>query len=159
MSEQFKFGPEHVGKRVRHLNGVIGIIKDINTTPEDKYMAMAIEWGDWNEPFFYSLEGAVDESNEVYFRLDPEATESTPVELVPGIPLYFHDQPVITSSSRPATDLTDYEETPFVPNRAEVWARFMAALIANDYAGWNAEIAAARADKALAEYEKRFLNQ
>ena len=59
-------------------------------------------------------------------------------------------------SSQPApAPETDYEETPFVPNRAEVWARFMAALIAGETVTSAANIA----DQALAEYDKRFLNQ
>lgn len=67
----------------------------------------------------------------------------------------YWNEPEVTSQPE-QTIWPDYEETPFIPNRAEVWARFMAAAMAAD---WPSEAAANRADNALAEYEKRFLNQ
>ena len=69
------------------------------------------------------------------------------------------EQPVIAPSSQPTpAPENDYEETPFIPNRAEAWARFMAASIARENIR-NIDEAAGFADRALAEYEARFLNQ
>lgn len=86
-------------------------------------------------------------------------------EQVPGPILRLPEMPIIlpngfeqnSPTPDPTTDTApDYEETPFIPNRAEVWARFMAAAMTAD---WQLNKAANLADKALAEYEKRFLNQ
>ena len=85
--------------------------------------------------------------------------DSEAYEQVPGPILRLLEQPVITPSYQPSpAPENDYEETPFIPNRAEVWARFMAASIARENIR-NIDEAAGFADRALAEYEARFLNQ
>jgi len=137
MSEQFLFGPEHVGRRVRHVDGKTGTI--IKFTPGGGAYAVIVDWGTTTSSYT-SVGSFVEGDPVVVFINDTQAAE----------------QPVITPSSQPdPAPETDYEETPFIPNRAEVWARFMAALIAGETVTSAANIA----DQALAEYDKRFLNQ
>jgi len=79
----------------------------------------------------------------------PQDASTTLIERYPS----EQEQP--TSQPDPALD---FDETPFMPNRAEAWVRFMAASIARENIR-NIDEAASFADRALAEYGKRFLNQ
>lgn len=99
-----------------------------------------------------------DHSETLIFRYAEQALG--PILRLPEMPIIL---PNGFEQNKTAPDPTtntapDYEETPFIPNRAEVWARFMAALIADENIR-NIDEAASFSDRALAEYEKRFLNQ
>jgi len=133
MSEQFLFGPEHVGRRVRHEDGDKGIIKGIH--PEAvRFMQMAVKWDGLELLHFYSVDGAISNFGE-------------PV-------VVFLDTPTPQPDTAP-----DFDETPFIPNRAEAWVRFMAAMLAKGASVTDINHAANQADVALRHYEKRFLNQ
>jgi len=163
MSEQFVFGPEHVGKRVRYSKGSFGVVESINKdgAPENQ---LVIKFDDGHKCAF-TLDGRFFSNTPILIFLDePEATaprKPTLRETVAAVwPRSDRDDPQhIADEDLPDwSNGTDYEETPFIPNRAEVWARFMAASIARENIR-NIDEAASFADRALSEYEKRFLNQ
>ena len=152
MSEQFLFKPEHIARRVKHQDGDNGIIVSIDLGAR-KYDQITVRWSD-NDIYTYSLAGEAHNNSGVVVSLD----DSEAYEQVPGPILRLLEQPVIMPSYQPApAPETDYEETPFIPNRAEVWARFMAAAITAGIT--DIEKSARRVDSVVAEYEKRFLNQ
>lgn len=208
MSKEFMFGPQHVGKKVRHEDGRMGRIMSVSND------SCSVDWGDKRTSYMkdgrhyydgdvvvfldepdlpHSTTGQENKSNvgqwldwaryetidhdgQIWqyenrptpnpFRWDVNrgraecvGTTAEPKDHSKTLIERYCNEPETTSQPEQAT-WPDYDETPFIPNRAEVWARFMAAAMAQgDESDWTQENAAKKADKALQEYEKRFLNQ
>ena len=84
---RFKFGPEHVGKRVNHYDGDVGVITEINPDASE-FMQMTINWNGSELRHFYSLYGIAYFDEPVVVFLDDSASQPAPAptiqEFTPG---------------------------------------------------------------------------
>ena len=81
---RFKFGPEHVGKRVNHYDGDVGVITEINPDASE-FMQMTINWNGSELRHFYSLDGIAYFDEPVVVSLDDSASQPAPAPTIQEI--------------------------------------------------------------------------